>query len=84
MPLENSQVVWGAFFFFSSHVCFVSDVAAELQKLKKKGCWKWWQRGIWVCSWPFQALSMHILPPAASLMCCQRMPCLINTMCKGC
>lgn len=36
MPLENSQVVWGAFFFFPSHVCFVSDVAAELQKLKKK------------------------------------------------
>ena len=35
MPLENSQVVLGAF-FFPSHVCFVSDIAAGLQKGKKR------------------------------------------------
>lgn len=85
LPIESSQVVWGAYFFLCV-VCFVSDIAAELPKEKKKEkrCWKFWQLGIWTRSWLFQALSRHVLPPAASLTRCQRMPCLINTVCKGC
>lgn len=54
------------------------------KKKKEKRCWKFWQLGIWTRSWLFQALSRHVLPPAASLTRCQRMPCLINTVCKGC
>lgn len=60
----------------------------NLKKGKKKKigkiCWKSWQLGIWVHNWPVQVLSRHVLPPAASLMPCQRMPCLINTTSKHC